>query len=348
MEKIVDSLVFRRLTYADFRHINKVGGEEQGGGGQSYIDFPITDISLQNWYEFLGDRTGFGTGNRPQWDFAINSFALNQEHNLKIYQRRSASVSIAAQKIHSRAANRVPAWHPDNSFPVDYNPNSDNLVVYIVKTKDNQFWAGWFLKNKIPKKWFVNDELRKLFEEESAGYIKFNSKIFIDTEDKEWGFYFDANEVKNQVKTEDDVEDDFLYQDTSPELEDLTAKAEPEVRERILKIRLRNKQIVKNLKKLYNGHCQISGTDWTFQKKNGEWYSEVHHLIALGENGSDSYANAIVISPLIHRMLHYAKVSTIDLTKIKNNKLKIQINENDYEIEWHPDHLKTVEKSLKD
>jgi len=27
------------MTYADFRHINKVGGEEEGGGGQSYIDF---------------------------------------------------------------------------------------------------------------------------------------------------------------------------------------------------------------------------------------------------------------------------------------------------------------------
>jgi 5-methylcytosine-specific restriction protein A len=144
MEKRVDSLVFRRMTYADFRHINKVGGEEQGGGGQSYIDFPIADISLQNWYDFLGDRTGVGAGNRPQWDFIINSFALTQPHNLRIYQRRPASVSIAAQKIHSRAANRVPAWHPDNSFPIDYNPDSDNLVIYIAKTKDNQFWAGWF------------------------------------------------------------------------------------------------------------------------------------------------------------------------------------------------------------
>jgi 5-methylcytosine-specific restriction protein A len=86
----------------------------------------------------------------------------------------------------------------------------------------------------------------------------------------------------------------------------------------------------------------------TFQKKDGSWYSEVHHLISLGENGSDSYANAIVISPLIHRMLHYAKVSAIDLSKIKNHKLKIQINDKDYEITWHPDHLKTVEKSLKD
>ena len=83
-------------------------------------------------------------------------------------------------------------------------------------------------------------------------------------------------------------------------------------------------------------------------KKNGELYSEVHHLIALGEDGSDSYANAIVVSPMIHRMLHYADVSEIDLSKINDNKLKITLNGEEFEITWHPDHFKTVEKSLKD
>lgn len=348
MEKRVDSLVFRRMTYADFRHINKVGGEEEGGGGQSYIDFPIADIALQKWFDFLGKNTGVGAGNRPQWDFSINSLGIKKPQKLRIYQRRAASVSIAAQKIHSRAANRILSWHPDNSFPIDYNPNSDNLVVYILKTKDNQFWAGWFLKNEIPKNWLMNDELKQMFEEESAGYIKLKSKILIDTENKEWAFYFDAKEAKNQFKTEEDVEEDLLNQDISPNLEELTSKARPEVKEIIFKIRQRNNQIVKNLKKLYKGHCQITGDSLTFKKKNGELYSEVHHLISLGENGSDAYSNAIVISPLIHRMLHYAKVSAIDLSQIKNFKLKIKINDKDFEITWHPDHLKTVEKSLKD
>ncbi len=142
MEKRIDSIVFRRLTYADFRHINKKGGEEVGGGGQSYIDFPVKSVTLADWKRFLGNNTSTGTGNRPQWDFQINSFGLNDRTNLRIYQRRNASCSIASQKIHSRSSNRVPAWHPDNSFPDNFNPNSDNLVIYIVKTIDNEFWAG--------------------------------------------------------------------------------------------------------------------------------------------------------------------------------------------------------------
>lgn len=347
MEKIVDSLVFRRLTYADFRHINKVGGEEQGGGGQSYIDFPIASIALDTWFDFLGKKTGVGAGGRPQWDFIINSLGLMLPKSLRIYQRRLASVSIASQKIYSKESNRVPAWHPDNSFPVDYNPDSDNLVVYIIKTTDDDYWAGWFLKNKVPKNWPVNQSLKRLFKEDSAGYVKFKSKVLIDTENKDWPFYFDANTVKNQIKTEEDKEEYLVNEDISPKLEELEkSHIKPEVKDRIFKIRQRNNQIVKNLKTLYKGKCQITGDKLTFEKINGELYCEVHHLIPLGENGSDSYANAIVVSPLIHRMLHYANVSKIDLSKITDNKLTITINERSYEITWHPDHFKTVEKSL--
>lgn len=348
MEKRIDSLVFRRMTYADFRHINKEGGEEVGGGGQSYIDFPVAKISLDTWFEFLGENTGTGAGNRPRWDFEINSLGLNSPITLRIYQRRAASVSIGSQKIHSRASNRVPSWHPDNSFPVDYNPESDNLVIYIVKTTDEEYWAGWFLKNEIPKSWPVNENLKSLFEEDSAGYIKFETKTLLDTENKEWPFYFDATEIQNQIKTEEDIEEDLLNQDTSPKLAEVSEDNEPEFKERVTKFRQRNYKLVKNLKSLYKGECQLTGDEFTFRKKDGELYSEVHHLIPLGEEGSDSYANAIVVSPLIHRMLHYADVSKIDLTKIQDNKLKITINGDEYEITWHPDHMEAVEKSLQD
>lgn len=348
MEKKVDSLVFRRLTYADFRHINKVGGEEQGGGGQSYIDFPIADITLQKWHDFLGQHTSMGAKG-PVWKFTINSLGLIESKALKIFQRREASVCIASQKIHSKMANRVPAWHPNNSFPINYNPLSDHLVIYILKTVDEEYWAGWFLKKEVPNTWPTNAQLRTMFTEPSAGYIKLTSKVFVDTTDKDWPFYFSAKTVKNQLKTESEKEEDLVNEDTSPSLETIdNAKVHPEVKAKILKIRQRNPQIVENLKKLYRGECQISKDQYTFRKANGVLYSEIHHLIALGENGSDSYANAIVVSPLIHRMLHYAKVSAIDLSKIINNKLRITINGKDYEITWHPDHMKTVENSLKD
>jgi 5-methylcytosine-specific restriction protein A len=348
MEKRVDSIVFRRMTYADFRHINKVGGEEEGGGGQSYIDFPTANISVQRWFDFLGQNTDVGAGNRPKWDFTINSLGLQAPIQLKISHRREQSVSITSQKIHSRDSNRIPSWNPANGFPVDYDPGTEYLVVYLVKTSDEQYWAGWFLQNQIPANWVGNPQLNKMFTD-AAGYLKFRRPLFIETANRAWSFHFIARTVPNQIPTNEDIDTELELEDTSPRLQELfETNNHPEIVNRAIQIRQRNNKLVRNLKALYEGRCQITGEQFTFQKANGDWYSEVHHLIPLGENGSDSYANAIVVSPLIHRMLHYANVSEINLNNIVGGQLPIVINGNHYTITWHPEHIATVEHALND
>lgn len=349
MEKRVDSLVFRRITYADFRHINKIGGEEEGGGGQSYIDFPIAEISLQKWFDFLGRNTGVGAGNRPNWEFPINSFGLGESITLKIYQRRAASVSIASQKIHSKATNRVPSWHPENGFPDEYNSNIENLVIYIAKLIDGDYWAGWFLQDQIHKKLIISELLSKMFTQESAGYLKFTEPLFVETSNQKWPFNSSTTIYEESNTAEENIETSLELQDTSPRLQELIDNDSlPEFVDRIMRIRQRNNRLVKNLKNLYEGRCQITGEKFTFTKKNGELYSEVHHLIPLGENGSDSYANAIVVSPLIHRMLHYAEVSIIDLNDIVDRQLTITINNVSHTITWHPDHASIIDNALSD
>lgn len=349
MEKKVDSIVFRRMTYADFFNINKEGGEEEGGGGQSYFDIPINRVSIANWTQFIGAPTGNATKG-PYWQFEINSLGLAQPINLKIYQRAATRCAVAAQKLPENSARgkRVPSWRPANGFPINFNPLTENLVVYIVKTTDNEFWAGWFLQNQMPGEWVGDKKLATMFTNDAAGYLKFQKKIFIDTTNSIWPFHFNAGSITNEIPTEQDIETDLELQDTSPRLQELiTANAEPEFVNRIMRIRQRNRKLVQNLKNLYEGRCQLTGEQFTFLKPNGQFYSEVHHLIPLGEHGSDSYNNAIVVSPLIHRMLHYATVSPINLNEIAENRLTIQINGNDYQIVWHLDHLATVNDALE-
>ncbi len=76
MEKRVKAIVFRRLTFADFSHINKSGSAYDEGGGQSYIDFPTKNVSLDDWSFLLGEATGMATG-RPVWEINMNSLGLN-------------------------------------------------------------------------------------------------------------------------------------------------------------------------------------------------------------------------------------------------------------------------------
>ncbi len=347
MEKRVKEIIFRRLTYADFKHINQTGSPYGTGGGQSYIDFPCADISLAKWNDFLGNPTDLGAGQRPYWIFNINSLGLSNPISLKISNRRTASVCITSQKLESRESNRIPSWHPKNGFPIDYDSTLQNLVVYLVKTYDDDYWAGWFLKKSKPKSWFVNEELEELFSNDSAGYIKIKEKLYLDTDNADWAFYPSPKFLENQKESGDEKELELLDDDTSIKFQTLSQIPEKvEFVERLVKIRKRNTQIVKQIKTLYQGRCQLTGEEFTFKKKNGELYSEVHHLIPLGEDGSDSYENIVVISPLIHRMFHFATVSPIDLTQIIDNKLVITINAQQYTITWHPEHHRIIEESL--
>ena len=58
--------------------------------------------------------------------------------------------------------------------------------------------------------------------------------------------------------------------------------------------------------------------------------------------GSDDPANLVVISAHIHRMLHYAVVEGIDLSKIDDDKLDFTINGETFTMTWRPEHAKVI------
>ncbi|KMT22894.1 HNH endonuclease [Clostridium cylindrosporum] len=89
----------------------------------------------------------------------------------------------------------------------------------------------------------------------------------------------------------------------------------------------RYQSIVNNLKNKYNNTCQIEGCNFTFKKKNGDYYSEGHHLEPLSENGSQDSSNVVILCPNHHRMFHYANIA---IHEQKGNKRKVIINGENY------------------
>lgn len=382
--KQVNQIVFRYFTAADFFNINKASGTEAGGGGQSYIDFPTRSVSVNSWESFFDSSPGVLKSERtqgPLWTFRVNSTGLGSSQELKIYQRRPQSVSIASQKISSLRSNRVYSWHPENGFPMPADPTQrralpGNLAIYIVRTTDNEYWAGWFMDFSPCKNSETTGYLRNmLINSEGEGYAGMfelpAGKLFFDEGDKAQPFSLiveepepkDAKLIKKKkgleagkakkktikrikkkyirkVKTEQEIIDDLFSEDET-EMDDMP----PDRVEITQKVRKRNAKAVKDLKELYQGRCQITGDDLTFRKKDGTFYSEAHHLIPLGNDGADSLFNIVVLSPLIHKMLHYAEVSEINLDDIsEDNTLDITINDEQYTITWHPKHAESVRK----
>lgn len=69
------SLIFRRLSQADFKNISGQGGVK-GGGGQGYIDISTKGVSKNMMEDFLGKETARGAkGSR--WEFKIKSLSIN-------------------------------------------------------------------------------------------------------------------------------------------------------------------------------------------------------------------------------------------------------------------------------
>jgi len=360
IEKI-RSIIFRKLTDADFFNINKPPGTEVGGGGQSYIDIPVSAVNLKKWRNFFKGLPSGKYSSGPRWNFKLHSLGVNKSQITTIGQRRKATFSIRSQKLLSRKSNRVYAWHPEyTKFPVPVDPSKRehiyNLVIFLALLENGEYWAGWFQTSKPEQDWPINDALNEMFlgEAGGAGIIENTKGILFDVSDPEWPFRIetpsklvpskavDKGKPTFREKSEDEIIKELLDEDESVDVD-----TTPTQKEVIRKIRVRNHKLIRLLKDLYNGKCQLTGSNLTFKKRDGTLYSEVHHLIPIGDEGSDSILNLVVVSPLIHRMLHYADVSPIDLTKIKDNKITITINEEEYTIRWHPDHVKIIEKALK-
>ena len=198
----VRSIIFRYLTAADFFNIYKPSETEVGGGGQSYIDFPVNAVSLDEWSQFFegADSVTCDTvAQGPSWEFPIDSIgqAADSDQELKIYQRRPQSVCIASQKITSRDENRVNAWRPEFGFPepsdpTDRNTVPANLLIYLLRTDANEFWAGWS-QNELPgNNVAANEALQKMLPDHDddghAGYIAVNGRLKLNSEDTKHPF----------------------------------------------------------------------------------------------------------------------------------------------------------------
>ncbi len=364
---MLTELIFRQITPADYFNINKQPGTEDRGGGQSYIDVPVRNVDLSTWHSFFDELEPKETRSGPLWTFELHSLGGLGSQQISIGQRRDASVNIRSQKLFSRASNRVLAWHPDHGgfprAPVDMTTAEDPRVIeltagvriFLLKTDNHEYWAGWLKTEEIQRLAAVDTRFEAMLTE-PAGHLSFEPKIELDLTSLRDPFGilpFVVEEAEAEApilapaagtkkkkpynaktgRSEEAIAAD-LFQDDS-------ASEEVKKTQKVIETFDRNRKAVRDLKRLYKT-CQITGDEFTFQKVNGEPYLEVHHLVPLGEGGSDDPTNLVVISAHIHRMLHYADVSRIDLTKINEGELNFTINGEDYVITWLPEHAEVI------
>lgn len=179
-----ESLIFRKLTPNEFKAITNTINSE-GGGSQTYIDFPKGSISDDEFKEFFGNN-GTPNTNGFEWVFYVNSLSIGRNQQREIISaRRDSSNSLREQNNE----NRIEIWKNEKSgFPNDgYDEKNNPIIVFILKSDDGEFWAGWFYRNECTDNWPMNKGLSTMFWEDCA-YIKFDCPIQFDTSDYKWPF----------------------------------------------------------------------------------------------------------------------------------------------------------------
>lgn len=77
--------------------------------------------------------------------------------------------------------------------------------------------------------------------------------------------------------------------------------------ERSSTVYARDAEIVAAVERRAEGTCELCGRDAPFRRPDGSPYLEVHHVVPLGEGGSDTVLNAVAICPNCHRACHYGE-----------------------------------------
>lgn len=179
-----ESLIFRKLTTNEFKAITNTINSE-GGGSQTYIDFPKGSISDASFKEFFDDE-GTPKPNGFEWVFYVNSLSIGRiQQKETISARRNTSNSLREQNNE----NRIEIWKNERSgFPTDvYDDQNNPIIVFIIKSTDKEYWAGWFYRNECDDTWPMTKGLSSMFWKDCA-YIKFDSAIPFDTHDFKWPF----------------------------------------------------------------------------------------------------------------------------------------------------------------
>lgn len=172
-----------------------------------------------------------------------------------------------------------------------------------------------YLNNKETNYWEVTDSGREYFES-----LKQNSNL---------KFKRISEEAKALIFTDNDSL--ILESKQAAELIEDNLELKNETTTKQITLIKRYQTIVSTIKHKYYSKCQIKDCQYTFAKKDGEYYSEGHHLKPLSRGGLQDENNVVILCANHHRMFHFAK---IEIYERIGNLRKIKINEEEKFIEY--------------
>ena len=202
----IDRIFYRKINPSDFKKLYDIDRPE-GGGGQTYLE--AAGIPNEKIVDFLSYAEVSDSPLKEKGEtrsvYTFNAYVLG---NSKV---GSAFIEFAPRSgrnnyriSRQNMKYKHPAWSVDNGFPEankdtngDYTSDGnfegiiDNLVIWIIKTSNRKYYAGFVNKDTMPDAWPHDIGLEEIFRGERRGVIDTEPfrLQFIDNKECPFGDY---------------------------------------------------------------------------------------------------------------------------------------------------------------
>lgn len=202
----IERIFYRKINPSDFKKLYDIDRPE-GGGGQTYLE--AAGIPNEKIVDFLSYAEVSDSPLKEKGEtrsvYTFNAYVLG---NSKV---GSAFIEFAPRSgrnnyriSRQNMKYKHPAWSVDNGFPEankdtngDYTSDGnfegiiDNLVIWIIKTSNRKYYAGFVNKDTMPDAWPHDIGLEEIFRGERCGVIDTEPfrLQFIDNKECPFGDY---------------------------------------------------------------------------------------------------------------------------------------------------------------
>lgn len=182
----IERIFFRKINPSDFKKLYDIDRPENGGG-QTYLD--ATGISNEKIDDFLSYAEVSDSPLKEKGEirsvYTFNAYVLGN------YKAGSAFIEFAPRNgrnnyriSRQNMKYKHPAWSIDNGFPEankdtegnytsegNFDGIIDNLIIWIIRTSNRKYYAGFINRDTMPDEWPANIGLEEIFKGERRGVI---------------------------------------------------------------------------------------------------------------------------------------------------------------------------------
>lgn len=199
--ELIDRVFYRKINPSDFKIMYDID-KPKSGGGQTYLEAAgVSDADIVDFLSY-GEVSDSPLQNETRAIYTINAYVLGNQNEKAFIEFAPRGDRNNYRISRQKMQHKHTAWKPENGFPepnrdADGNYTSegnfvgiiDNLVIVILRTTYQKYYAWYINTNHIPENWPAGIGLEEMFSSERRGVLRlFEHNVpFVDSFDNPFG-----------------------------------------------------------------------------------------------------------------------------------------------------------------